>query len=404
MNLKSFKLLTIAALLSLSHPLKIHAQDLDLINDDKIITDARYFEFYQQESLMLQDLQGDYTLAKSYKQTIHNLLTELKLKKAAEIEQLPKEIEQLYSDMHPSKTNLNTNNYDLYDQRIDSEEIESLDLNEKDEALAKKLIGKKIYIEGKRKPFKINKMMNMLKQVMYEEYINHNTAPSLGQFHEFHPTFKEKYKKVLPAPLRSFNKIFLCLAKGVTSKFLFTENEETLLAWILQQPIDSISIESFFRKSYQLNRGNLYLTLLTIENILSYNWKSSHEDRESRQVTLRLKRITHYIGNGDKFGHWYHFFGIMLYGIYKGRLNAQFVAEVESLGSFILSKFKNEQQENMINRFGAIVGARLRKASQGDFLKDWKSMPEYLLESYYLNDQGNENYSRKLKKLIKQQE
>jgi hypothetical protein len=404
MIIKHFKILTLTSLLTLQISQNVYAQDLDLMNGDGIITDARYFEFYQQDHLMLQDLQGDYTLAVSYYQTIENLMAALKLKKPADIEQLPKEIEQLFFNMHPSETNLNTNNYELYDPILDEAEIENLELNEKDQALAKKLIDKKVYIEGKRKPFKVKKMMHMFKQIMYEEYITNKTIPSLGQFHEFHPTFKQKYKRVLPITLRFFNKIFLCLAKGVTSKFLFTEKEKDLLTWILQQPINSIRIDSLFRKSYQLNQGNLYLTLLTIENILSYNWKSSHEDRESRQVTLRLKRITHYIGNGDKFGHWYHFFGIMLYGIYKGRLNAQFVAEVESLGSFILSRLKNEKQENMINRFGAIIGARLKKASQGDFLKDWKSNPEYLLESYYLNDQENENYSRKLKKLIKKQE
>jgi hypothetical protein len=380
---------------------QVNAQDIDLKNEDGIITNARYFDFYQQNKLILLDLQGDYTLAISYFETINNLMAALKIKKPQELEKLPHEVEQLFFNMHPAETNLNTNNYQLYDPELDEEEIESLGLNPKDKKLTQHLIGEEILIEGKKKPFKTKKILNMFKQVMYEEFKNNNIKPTLGEFHEFHATFKEKYKNVLPFTLRFFNKIFLSLAKGVTSKFMFTEQEKNLLTWILQQPVNSISIEAMFRRSYQLNQGNIYLTLLTIENILSYNWKSTSDDRESREVTLRLKRITHYIGKGDKFGHWYHLFGIMLYGLYKGRITAQFVAETESLGSLILSKFKNEKQENMINRFGAIIGARLQRISDGQFLNTWQNQPEYLSESYYLNDQKKEHYTRKLRREIK---
>jgi hypothetical protein len=280
-----------------------------------------------------------------------------------------------------------------------------LQLRQKDEIYLEELVGKNITIEGKKKPFAVNKMINMFKQVMFEEYKTNKTKPRLGDFHEFHPDFKRKYAREIPLFTQLFSKILLCLAKGVSSKFLYTEQENKLLAWILEQPYDSITLESIFRKGYQLNQGNLYLTLMTIENILSYDWKSTKDNnREAREVTLRLRRIGHYIGNGDKFGHWYHFFGVMVYGLYKGRITSQFVAEVESLGSLILSQFKNEKQENYINRLGSIIGSRLRKIADGSFLYNWQNQPMFLNESYYLNNQKSERYKRKIKKIIKKNE
>ena len=61
---------------------------------------------------------------------------------------------------------------------------------------------------------------------------------------------------------------YLQYLSGTASIDYFTGKEETLRAWVLSQPENSIDPLSIFEKSYQLNKSDLFDALLTIHELL----------------------------------------------------------------------------------------------------------------------------------------
>jgi len=243
------------------------------------------------------------------------------------------------------------------------EEIMAQDIpQEEKERLLIQLKNSKMMLEGRVNPFKVKEMKKMYMQVMKEEAAA-GIQPQLGTPHAWSPEFmtycREKGEMI---PL-TFTKLLTALASGVTSRFFVTGREEALTSYILSRPEESVTMDEIFRQSYRLNDGEVYLSLLTIENILSANWRNP--ERDELPVTKKLSNICNfYQGKGDKFGAWYHFHGIMLYGYVRGGLRAAIVGGIESAGSHVLNgpNDQDEQQEDYVNSTGGKIGAKLAKA------------------------------------------
>ena len=224
---------------------------------------------------------------------------------------------------------------------------------------------------GKTLPFDIERLLNQCGQIMLAHYPA--IYPTLGEEHKWSPEARRyllygfwhrlwRYsicqQRDFPLPLLQRSKLFLCLACGWTSRYCVTGQEQALAERMLQYPDRGIRLHDLFDESYVLNEGNLYLTLLTCENVLA--GEPHRKGRENDPLQQKLSYIRHDSKElGDNYGAWYHFFGIALYGMLRPELVSRFVADTESLGSFFYEG--SDRQETLINRYGAIFGARLRE-------------------------------------------
>jgi len=161
-----------------------------------------------------------------------------------------------------------------------------------------------------------------------------------------------------PIPVFMRSKLLMCLACGWTSRYCITGTEDALKERIMSYPDHSLQIHELFAESYVLNRGNLYMTLLACENVLT-----GQPHRAEREFDPLQQKLS-YIRNdskplGDNYGAWYHFFGIALYGMLRPQFVSTFVANTESLGSFFMEG--PDRQETLINYYGALFGKELRK-------------------------------------------
>lgn len=150
------------------------------------------------------------------------------------------------------------------------------------------------------------------------------------------------------------SKIIMALATASSSRFLYVGHEEELIEWIKKRPDNSVSIEALFHKSYILNGGNVYLTLLTIENILSD--ATFEENRENTAVNRKLADL--YAGSPNKFGDWYHMFGTMLAG-YVGE-PARLIAKLYGIYRRISRGGAAEKATMAADKVGADMGVKLR--------------------------------------------
>lgn len=235
-------------------------------------------------------------------------------------------------------------------------------------------------IQGRDIPIKLEEFSEMLNQVMREEALVGNKA-MVGIFHRWAPETHENFN----SPVLAFSKIFVCLTMGFSYRFMTTGHEKDLWQWIISQDYNSITFPELFRASLRLHRGDVYLALLTVENLLSANWR--YEQRETLPVTKRLRPITSgHNYAGDRFGTWYHFFGMMLYGYTTGSgTKSNVVGRVEALGSNMLSIGLNQTQKQWYNKIGGYVGETLREAvASGSYLRDPMN-PAALKEDFYLN-------------------
>lgn len=121
--------------------------------------------------------------------------------------------------------------------------------------------------------------------------------------------------------------------------------------------------------------------------------------RRKRALTTKLKDITNYNYRTDKFGSWYHLFGIMLYGYAEGGFKATVIGTVETWGSHIMGGFQDEKQENYINSRGGRVGNRLKKFVENEEYKKFEMNSKYLEESFYL--ELDEDFSKRIEKAKK---
>ena len=239
-----------------------------------------------------------------------------------------------------------------------------------------------VQMEGYRNPFRDSKMVEMFVEVMAEES-RAGIVPFYGSPHEWSPEFRRQYHSKYSLILR-FPKLLVVLARGESSRMLFTGTETELRNYLLGRPERSVYPEEIFRASYRLNRGDVYLTLLTIENILSEHW--TFKNRENDPTYRRLALIHNQIGEGGKgYGVWYHLFGIMLYGYVYGAADAHIVSSLETLGRHILNHFQLNDQEDHANRLGGRMGAALARAVKRRGFDRQVLDPRLLLASSYLS-------------------
>jgi hypothetical protein len=263
-------------------------------------------------------------------------------------------------------------------------DILALDLPaDEKERLLVQLRNSKLQIEGRVNPFRKKEMLNMMMQIIKEEQAA-GLQPKFGEPHTWSPEFiqycKEKGEMI---PL-GFTKLLTALASGVTSRHFRTGTEETLINYFLSRPDGSVTMHEAFRNSYRINNGDVYLTILTIENILSDNWR--HPQREKLAVTRKLANICNfYEGRGDKYGAWYHFHGIMLYGYVRGGFRAALVGGIETAGSHVLSGGVDEHQEDAVNSMGGKIGARLAKIVNEKLFDAFTPDKNYCDEKVYLD-------------------
>lgn len=183
--------------------------------------------------------------------------------------------------------------------------------------------------------------LNLRKIILAEE--RKGLIASVGEKH----VWAEKRKSGL-------SKILVALATASSSRFLYVGQEENLIEWIKNRPDRSVTIEELFRQSYILNQGNVYLTILTIENVLSD--ATFEADRENTLVNQKLADL--YVASPNKFGDWYHFFGTMLAG-YVGE-PAHLIVRLYSIYRKVTRGKSAEKATLAADKAGADIGAKLR--------------------------------------------
>ena len=269
---------------------------------------------------------------------------------------------------------------------------------ENHEKISSELANGKLGVEGNHAPLNTAGMIEMFGRVIHQEFERSGTQPKIGSFHHWSHEFTETDKIATHGSrwILQMPKVLTALTIGVTGRFMVTGAEQELRFWILNQNDDSITLPEIFRQSYQLNRGDVYSSLMTIENVLAKDWQVAN--RENLPMTRKLTRITHEFGAAEsRFGNWYHFFGIALYGFMNNRFDTSVVAETEVLGSVLLQKLTHRKadcyQKHSINRSGGMIGFRLRKLIQTGQWKDALS-DQALLPSMYMNPA--ENFENKI--------
>ena len=235
-----------------------------------------------------------------------------------------------------------------------------------------------------KKPLDVSKIFLGINKIIAQQKIN-RIEPFASRIHSYSPEFlKWKDGKILNPNTEiqeriqiktRLSKLLTALATGTTSVFLLTSKEDSLTSWMLLRDDRSIDIFQIFEQSYILNKGDLYLTLLTIENVLSKNWLTV--GRNSLPLMKKLVPLTYQdTTEGDKFGAWYHFFGMALFGLAEGSASANLVAFTEAMMSMVdaSNPVSNDIQEAYINFHGARFGSLLRKMLKGKIDKKYENL------------------------------
>ena len=339
---------------------------------------------YQQKELALLDEVGDVVLIEYLKLMLVPLKSIVKGKK-----------EQVESDYDKIKSMAFQAQIDFPEYTTSIEFLDELTFLEPDDSKYENIQEEdRISVDSKIKPFEVYKFVNMLKQVIYEETEN-GIQPIQGEFHQW---TKSKNN------LKYGSKLLVTLASGTTSRFLITGTENELLNWFETQDEESVYPNDIFRQSYRINNGNIYLSVLTIENILSrYH---GVPDRENIAITRKLADITNSHYRQDKYGTTYHLWGISLYGYVKGNFRAKLIARLETMSVKIVFKRRQNKQKRQINQLGAEVGAKLKKTIKKEWINNYESNSIYTSPSYYLNcfvraDDIEADLSKKLEKAKK---
>jgi hypothetical protein len=208
---------------------------------------------------------------------------------------------------------------------------------------------------GYREPW--SKDDDVFTAVMLQQQKN-GLVPTVGVCHRWSSLYRN-HPQAFPVPYMFFSKLFWALAYGDSSVYFVTQKEDKLAQWIVSRGTRSVSLQDVFRKSYQLNAGDVYLSILTATNVFSRFWYL--DDRESLSLATRLKLITaQQNGEGDNYGAWHHFWGMVLFGYCHGKTSSRVVGWIESKGSNRVSG-GNEADEDYINRYAGQVGVELRK-------------------------------------------
>lgn len=342
---------------------------------------------YQQQAYTLKDIQGDIALLGFARTNMKRIQLMIKKDQAGLDALLAQQADgfKRYEAEYP-QWDFNQLDATPVDTTLTVERIESLPISDESKTLLKeKALGQDIGFELKSAPLKSRKITTMLTQVIYDELYENGIEPKLGKEHNFAPETYAHFKKEYPVLKTGMTKLFMALGNGLTFRFMVTGHERELSNLIEARPYDSVTLEEAFRLSYRLNNGDVYLTLLTLENLFAYHWTNPQRDQVA--VVQRLKNFSHYFNKGDKFGHWYHFWGMVLYGHVRGSMRASVVGAIEEgLSRLAGGEADQENQEGIINVRGGRIGGQLSKViryrtyRKGSFVPDAR----YLEESYYL--------------------
>lgn len=352
--------------------LNAQAQDLHL-EENKFLG-----YIYQQANYQLNDPRGDVLLLWTAHQIPQFVLANLKGRQPEILAERAKKIEELlikYPEFLPREETKNTIVKDYLTYNPAHENIE---------------------LEGHKAPFKVKNMVLMLKQVIAEEYQLNGLVPNRGVTHKWSPEIKRELHKQFSLFSR-MSKLLVALSRGGTSHYMVTGTEEDLKDYIISRPENSINLEEIFRASYRINQGDAYLALLTIENVLSRFWLTPQ--RSKRLILTKLKDITNFNYKTDKFGSWYHLFGIMLYGYAEGGFKAKAVGNIETLGSQLMGRLQDEKQESFINGRGGVIGSKIRRFIKKNEFETFKLDPKHTEEGSYMD--LNEDFSKRLLKAKK---
>lgn len=346
-----------------------HGQDLHL-EENKFLG-----YIYQQDGYLLMDPKGDVLLLWTAHQIPQFILANLKGKQSEILAKRSKRIEELlikYPEYRPVEESKNTIANDYITFNPEHEAIE---------------------LEGHEAPFKARNIALMMKQVIIEEYQLNGIVPKRGDTHKWSPEIKKELHKNFTIFSR-MSKLLVALSRGGTSHYMVTGTEENLKDYIISRPENSINLEEMFRASYRINQGDAYLTLLTIENVLSRFWLTPQ--RSKRLILTKLKDITNFNYKTDKFGSWYHLFGIMLFGYAEGGLKAKLVGNIETMGSQLMGRFQDEKQETYINNRGGSIGSKIRRFIKRNEFEDFKQNKRYTEEEFYMDLE--EDFSKRIEK------
>lgn len=234
------------------------------------------------------------------------------------------------------------------------------------------------WMEGRDKPIRLDAARAMLDQVLLEES-RAGRPPKPGEPIRWSPEFHRHH------PNPQFSRILVTLTFGASSRLLRTGREQELVDWIEAQPAHSVTIEGLFRSSYRACDGDVYLTLLTAENVLSRYFLDP--DRARLAYLTRLRPITNtWADRGDAFGAWYHLFGMMLYSYARGGFAGWVTGSAEATGSRISNPpGEVERQEGYVNLAGARLGAWLRRRVRTGEWEERPDDPRVLAESAYMD-------------------
>lgn len=265
---------------------------------------------YQQDKLKLIDPDGDAVLLEVFSDTCKT-----GLKKCV-----------LFQNVAPAESQLRTPRFSAENPVLDIEDKRVID-NSKAEAL-----------------FDMESTLKRLEAIMK----NGEYRISLGTMHRWASSDLFSAKSLA-------SKLLMCLATATSSRFMYVGKEVDLIKWILSQPDNSVTIERIFNESYSLNEGNVYLTILTIENVLSDS--TFEAEREKTAVNQKLADL--YAGSPNKFGDWYHLFGTMLAGY--ANEPAETIADLYGVYRKI-SRGENAEKATMsADKIGAKMGTKLRQ-------------------------------------------
>lgn len=365
-----------------------HAYSYDFKDDS-----LGYHLVYKQQNYQLVDPQGDLSLIRRVQQYPKIIYLSL-FKKSRKLAKLNKERfkdvgtyqEEFDFKNDPvmakvyRKRDKEFSHYNKVDINKLKEEVNKMKLTtfEKEKLLAQK-INDKILIEGRNRPISKTRIVEALTQVIVSELEN-GIIPKKGKFHKWSPEFKDEYGRLNFSSLGS--KMLISLAIGKTYLYMKTDKELELLDEMRKQDDNSLSLIDLFRMSYRINDGDVYLSLLTIENVMSIHWKT--KNRMNLDFVFPLRQITNrYEGRGDRFGSWYHLFGMILYGYSEGLIKSAIVGNTESIGSHMLDE-GDERQEDWINYIGGPIGASLYKVIKKKKYFTAENNPELENEAHYL--------------------
>jgi hypothetical protein len=331
---------------------------------------------YQQKAYQLNDPEGDVLLLYSINQVPAYIASNLKGTSSKLVAQREKKVEELLEKYPEFKVKANAAYSEIVEDYSDTDASDE-----------------PIVLEGHKAPFLSKNIALMMGQVITEEYKQKGIVPTYGEIHKW-SSDKRVQSRRGALKILGVGKLLACLSRGVTSRYLVTGTETELIDYVITRPTNSVTLEEMFRQSYLINGGDVYLTVLTIENALSRSWNLPH--REKLIMTTKLKDITNYNYETDKFGSWYHLFGVILYGYVEGGLKASLVGNTESWGSAIMGRFADEKQEDFVNSRGGRVGGKLKDFVKKEKYLTFQEDKNYLQESFYLS--LNEDFSKRIAK------